>query len=536
MHELLEGYKQPEAYFIWLATFPVVLSLIIAAFLMLIRNTPKAQGKIALVANIIILFCSMWLYTIIEANGVFVVKMGGWSAPFGIIFAVDQFGALFCVFAAIIGVIITAFSMDVTDNAERRFGFFPLLMLLLAGVHGAFLTGDIFNLYVWFEVMVIASFGLLILGGRHKQLDGAIKYTFINLLATSFFLISVGLLYGLTGSLNIADLSIKLSEMGDDPVLLVIALLMMAAFLMKSAVFPLGMWLPASYHTPKIVVSALMASLLTKAGLYAFIKTSVMLFPSILASYNYIFMWLGIATSLIGGFGALAHSDIRRMAGYLVISGVGTIIIGLSLNTFQGLSGALFYATQSILLMAAIFMCAGLIRVSGGSYDAHRVTSLYRRDPYLSVLFLMLMIAISGLPPFSNLWAKMMLVESAVKEGQIYPIIALLLSSFLTLIALGRMWLHMFWGERLPLAVLHRPERQRMSHAFRGGRPYIYTLILVLLSLCFGLFPDVLMKRTDAAVASLRDLAPYQQRVLIENGTNTEITGQPNLDYRKGGH
>ena len=171
------------------------------------------------------------------------------------------------------------YALSDIDAGGRRFGFFPFLMFLMAGVTGAFLTGDIFNLYVWFEVLLISSFGLLVLGSEREQIDGAMKYAVLNLIGTTLFLIAVGYLYAIFGTLNMADIALKAAGLRDTAPLMTLAALFLLAFAMKAAAFPVNFWLPASYHTPRIVVSALFAGLLTKVGIYALIRVMVMLLP-----------------------------------------------------------------------------------------------------------------------------------------------------------------------------------------------------------------------------------------------------------------
>src|SRR5690606_6163921 len=203
------------------------------------------------------------------------------------------------------------------------YGFYPFLLLMMAGVAGTFLTGDIFNLYVWFEILLISSFGLLVLGSSNAQLDGTMKYAFLNLVATMLFLITTGMLYGVFGTLNMADIARKAAGLKEIGPLITLATMFLLAFGAKAAAFPVNFWLPASYHTPQVVTSALFAGLLTKVGVYALIRILVMLLPAEREVLAELIGWIAIATMLAGILGALAESDIRRMMGFVVISGIG---------------------------------------------------------------------------------------------------------------------------------------------------------------------------------------------------------------------
>lgn len=217
-------------------------------------------------------------------------------------------------------------------ESGRRYGFFPLLMLLMAGVTGAFLTGDIFNLYVWFEVLLISSFGLIILGSEREQIDGALKYAVLNLIATTLFLVGVGILYAAFGTLSMADIAAKAGDLRGTAPLMTLASLFLLAFGMKAAAFPVNFWLPAAYHTPRIVVSALFAGLLTKVGIYALIRVMVMLLPMERQELSPVIALAAAATIVVGALGALAENDIRRLFGYVVISGIGNMLAGVALG------------------------------------------------------------------------------------------------------------------------------------------------------------------------------------------------------------
>ena len=290
-------------------------------------------------------------------------------------------------------------------------------MMMMAGVNGAFLTGDIFNLYVWFEVFLISSFGLLVLGSRREQIDGATKYAILNFVATTLFLIATGLLYGTFGTLNMADLARKAQEVRDSGPLMTLAVLYLLAFGMKAAAFPVNFWLPASYHTPQIVIAALFAGLLTKIGVYALLRSLVMIFPVERATLSGMIGWVAAATMILGIMGALSQSDTRRIFGFVVISGVGVMLAGVSLGGADGISGTILYGIHSMLVMTALYLLAGIMRDVGGSFSLHELSGLYRASPLLAAAAFVLVLAVSGLPPGSGLWPKVLLVKAALASG-----------------------------------------------------------------------------------------------------------------------
>lgn len=429
----------------WLVVAPIIICLLGGAFLLAQRKNMKIQGWTAVGVLALLVASCIGLFIHVLNTGTVVMTMGRWLPPFGISFAVDVLGAVLALIGSIVALCCCIYAVTDIEADERRYGFFPFLILLMAGVSGAFLTGDIFNLYVWFEVLLIASFGLLILGNDKPQLDGAVKYAFLNLVATTLFLIATAYLYGLVGTLNMADIAIRVAALPDGAPINTIATLYLLAFAMKAAAFPVFFWLPASYHTPKIVVSAVFAGLLTKVGIYALLRTLVLLMPEANAMLSDVLVWVAATTMIVGVLGALAQNDIRRIMGYLVISGIGAMLAGAALTTALGLMGAIMYAVHSMIVMTALYMACGLMIRSAGSHDLRKLGALYGRDPFLAAIFLILAFAVAGLPPFSGFWPKLTLVQASLAEGYGWLALAILLTGFLTTIAVGRIWVMSFW-------------------------------------------------------------------------------------------
>jgi multicomponent Na+:H+ antiporter subunit D len=429
----------------WLVVAPVIICLLGGAFLLAQRKNTAIQGGLAVAILALLVAAAIGLLVHVVYNGPIVMTMGRWLPPFGITFAVDILSALMVLVGALVAFFCGVYALTEIDTQHRRYGFFPFLVLLMAGVSGAFLTGDIFNLYVWFEVLLIASFGLLILGNEQPQLDGAVKYAFLNLIATTLFLIATAYLYGLVGTLNMADIAVRVAELPDAAPINTIAALYLLAFAMKAAAFPVFSWLPAAYHTPRIVVSAVFAGLLTKVGVYALLRTLVMLMPASLTLFADVLVWIAAATMLLGVLGALAQNDIRRTMGFLVVSGIGSMLAGVALMSSVGLMGAIMYAVHSMIVMTALYMTCGVMIQQAGSYNLRDLGGLYGRDPFLSAIFLILAFAIAGLPPFSGFWPKLTLVQASLSGGNNWLAGAILVTGFLTTIAVGRIWVMSFW-------------------------------------------------------------------------------------------
>jgi multicomponent Na+:H+ antiporter subunit D len=503
----------PTALRDWLVIAPVAIPLLAGAMLVMIRQSIRTHVAISAIAlGASFLAVALLLHEVVT-TGPMVMTMGRWLPPFGISFNADVLGATFVTASTFVGLAGAIFAARDIGAVGRRYGFYPFLLLMIAGVNGAFLTGDVFNLYVWFEVFVISSFGLLVLGSERGQVDGATKYAILNLVATTVFLIATGILYGTFGTLNMADIARKADGLRETGPLMTIASLYLLAFGMKAAAFPLNFWLPASYHTPRIVVSALFGGLLTKVGIYALLRSLMTLFPVERAVLADVIAWAAVATMILGILGALAQSDLRRIFGFVVVSGIGVMLAGLALGTPLGLSGTVLYAVHSILVMTALYLLAGMMRQASGSYSLHEIAGLYRNHPLMAALALALVLAAAGLPPLSGLWPKVMLVKASVDVGAWGLVFAILLSGFLTTIALGRVFALAFWRPRLAGSGDEAP-----AAAVDLRVEYAILFALIVPILLIGVYPEPLLRLSDAAATGLLDPATYIDAVFATGG------------------
>ena len=443
----------------WLIVWPLILPLLGAALLLMLRSQSGLQAPFAALVLVVMLVTEGMLAARVLADGPVAMTMSRWLPPFGISFAADMLSASFAFVAGIVALFVLAFAQTDVEPRETRNGFYPLLLVLMAGVNGAFLTGDIFNLYVWLEVVLIAAFGLISIGGRKLQLDGAVKYGFISLLGTTLFLVAVALLYGLTGTLNMADL-IRLAPNIDARAGSGIAALFLLALGIKAAAFPVNTWLPASYHTPGASVSALFGALLTKVGVYAILRILAGIIPlSMVRDVGYV-GWPGFgfdfslslllgfvagATLILAPLGAIAETNIRRAVGFLLIGGIGASLAGLGMYSFGGIQGAAMYALHSMLTLTALYFTAGVIERQTGTTDTRKMGGLYHYSSPLSILFLVLALGIAGMPPFLGFWAKFALVQAGASSREYWLVTVILINAFLTVIAMGRLWSHIFW-------------------------------------------------------------------------------------------
>ena len=494
----------------WLIVAPVALCIIAGAILLMVRKRTDLQATIAIPSLGLLAVIDFFLLLRVAAEGPVTMTMGRWLPPFGISFTVDVLGALFALTAALVAFAGAIYAASDIDGTGRRYGFYPFLLLLMAGVSGAFLTGDVFNLYVWFEVLLISSFGLLVLGSTKEQIDGATKYAFLNLVATTLFLVATGYLYGLFGTLNMADIATKAPELRGSAPLMTLVVLYLLAFGMKAAAFPVNFWLPASYHTPKMVVSALFAGLLTKVGVYALLRILGMIFPLEREALSLLIAIAAVATMLTGVLGAIAQNDIRRSMGFLVISGIGVMLAGLSIGNPSGLAGAVFYGVHSMVVMTALYFAAGL----GARYGGFHLTGaggIYIRNAALAGMTLMLFLSVAGLPPFSGFWPKAMLVKASIDIGAWWLAASILVTGGLTAIAVGRIFALAYWR---PAPVTDDKAGDGADAPVRLPAATVPVLFaLTALTMLAGLWPEPLIALANAAAAGLADPSAYVQSV-----------------------
>ncbi|MEQ8968381.1 MAG: Na+/H+ antiporter subunit D [Azospirillaceae bacterium] len=424
---------------------PILIPMIAAVAVFALGRHPRACRMTGVAASGLLLAVALALAARVWRDGPIAAQMGGWPAPFGITLVADLFSAAMVVITGIIALAVTVYALgDVSPDEERR-GHHPLVQGLLVGVCGAFLTGDLFNLYVWFEVMLIASFGLMIVGGTRAQIDGAVKYVCLNLIATIAFLMGVALVYGATGTLNMADLAVAVPALGADTTVTATAALFLFAFGVKAALFPVFFWLPASYHTPSVTTSALFAALLTKVGVYALIRVFTLIYDVGVPGVQTVLLVGAAATMVTGVLGAAAQNEIRRILSFHIISQIGYMILGLALYTPLALVGAIFYVLHHIVVKANLFLIGGIAARLTGSEDLSRIGGLWASRPWLGVLFLIPALSLAGIPPLSGFWAKLLIVKASL-DAEAWAMAAIALAvGLLTVFSMSKIWVEAFW-------------------------------------------------------------------------------------------
>lgn len=424
---------------------PLFIPFVAAVLCLAWWKDRRVQGWLSVGALAAMFVTALQLLFTVRADGIQVVYAGGWAAPFGIVLAADLLSATLVTVTALVGVTVALFSIPAVDVKRESFGYYPLLNLLVFGVSGAFLAGDIFNLYVWFEIMLMSSFVLLALGGEKRQLEGAIMYVTINAISSAIFLAGVAILYSLTGTLNFADLALRLADVPEKGLVTLVSMFFLVSFGIKAAMFPLFFWLPASYHTPPIAVSAIFSGLLTKVGVYALLRVFTLLFVHDLPYTRTVLMALAACTMIAGVLGAAAQWDFRRILSFSIVSQIGYMVLGIAIFTPLAIAGTVFFLLHNMVVKTSLFLIAGLVHHVKGSYKLRYIGGVYRDHFWLAILFLVAALSLAGLPPFSGFWAKFILVKAGIEAGEFWVVLVVIASSLMTLYYLTKIWNEVFW-------------------------------------------------------------------------------------------
>ena len=491
----------------WLLVLPIIIPFAFAALCLLFRRDAERQQHLSMLGGLLHFGVCLGLLVHVCKTGLTTMQVAGWPAPFGITLVADHLSVIMVAVTGLLGLSGIVYSKAEIKPHMMSAGYHSLMHILLGGVCGAFLTGDLFNLYVWFEVMLMASFGLLVLGQEKPQLDGGVKYVMINLFSTLLFISGLGLLYGMTGTLNMADLHGAVQSVPDKALLTAVAAIFMTAFGIKAGIFPLFFWLPVSYHTPPVAVSAILAGLLTKVGVYALIRMFTLVFTFNVAYTHGLLLIAAVVTMVTGVLGAAAYNEFRRILSFHIISQVGYMVMGLALLTPLAITGAVFYLLHHMIVKANLFLISGIARSAGGSFELTRIGGLYRHRGFLALLFFIPAFSLAGFPPLSGFWAKMVLIRASL-EVQAYAVAgAAAVVGLLTVYSMTKIWGEAFWKPKPPCE--HEPVRA-------GGEFWLLLPITVLaiITMVIGLVPGPFLALAGQAAHELLHPDIYVKAVL----------------------
>jgi len=473
-------------------------------------NRPGVARIVGVAGAALLLLSSALLLKETLASGFIVIQVGEWAAPFGITLIADVFSASMVCITGVVALACAIYSLrEIPENLVRKH-YFALFHFLIMGVNGAFITGDLFNLYVWFEIMLLSSFVLITMGGGRDQLEGGVKYLVINLFSSILFLSGIGLIYGKLGTLNMADIAFRLSQTDDAFLINSSAMLLLAAFGVKAAIFPFFFWLPASYHTPNITISALFAGLLTKVGVYALIRAYTLFFHTQFDVVQEILLFLAGATMVTGVLGAAVQYEIRKILSFHIVSQIGYMIMGLAIGSSLAIAGAIFYTIHHIIVKTNLFLITGLIIRKCGTADLKKIGGLYKWAPGLSLLFFIPAFSLGGIPPLSGFWAKFTVILAGLETQHYILVTVALLVGVLTLFSMTKIWAEAFWK--------NKEQVDAETDPYAGNKlPLSMTapcIALAAMTVAIGLFSNPLFVLAQTASEQLLDPAAYIETVL----------------------
>lgn len=427
----------------------VVLPLLIplcTGIILIFFSSIRSQRLISGISAFLNIAATAYLVHMVRSEGIQTLHMSGWKPPFGIVFVADMLSSLLVLTSAVIVAACLFYAFRSIGEAREKTYFYSLSQFMTAGVMGAFLTGDIFNLFVCFEVMLISSYGLITLGGEKRQLRESIKYILINIVSSSLFVAAVAYLYSITGALNMADLAVKLNGMGADGLVTVIGVLFLIVFSLKAGLV-LFFWLPGSYSAPPAAIIALFSGLLTKVGVYAILRTFTLIFVQEPEVTHSIIAGMAAVTMVLGSLGALAYQDVNRILIYNIIISVGFVCFGLAADHPAAMNGVVFYLVHDMIAKALIFLLGGALIAMAGTEQVQRMGGLIKRAPLLGWMFFITALAIAGVPPLSGFIGKLLILQGGLSSGYYWLSGLAVTSSLIVLYSLMRLFMGAFWGK-----------------------------------------------------------------------------------------
>jgi len=522
-----------------LTPLSVLIPTLAAAATLFIGRKPRLQRAITLVALTSVVAVCIALVYFADRDGTQVVHVGGWGqtvpgmGPLGITLVVDRLSALMLVVSSIVllAVVVYAIGQGIRDGDDRQpvSIFLPTYLILSAGVCTAFLAGDLFNLFVGFEVLLSASFVLLTIGASAERVRAGIAYVMVSMVSSLIFLIGIALVYAATGTLNMAELAVRLDDVPSGTRSALFAVLLVA-FGIKAAVFPLSAWLPDSYPTAPAPVTAVFAGLLTKVGVYAIIRAHSLLFPD--GGLDRVLLVAALLTMIVGIFGAIAQSDIKRLLSFTLVSHIGYMVFGIALSSALGMSGAIYYVAHHIVVQTTLFLVVGLIERQAGASTLQRLGGLAAASPLLAFVFIIPALNLGGIPPFSGFIGKVALLEAGSQNGSVLAWILVggsVATSLLTLYVMARVWTKAFWRARAdapegnlamatPSALLDDSDDVAYADRDDVGRMPIGMLLptgaLIAVGLTLTVLAGPIFSYSERAAAEVLDRGQYISAVL----------------------
>ncbi|MCU7556386.1 Na+/H+ antiporter subunit D [Macrococcus capreoli] len=480
-----------------LIVFPIIIPAITAIILICIGKKPILKRIVAFCGTLITLFITLFQFIQVFNHGTMVLTLGNWKIPYSIVLVSDMLSALLVLTTTLITVIMIYYSYQSIGIERETYYYYTSVMFMLTGLNGAFTTGDIFNLFVFFEVFLISSYVMMIIGGTKIQLQESIKYILVNVTSSAFFVLAIGMLYSVIGSLNMADMSHKIHGIQHQSIIVICAILFIFVFATKAGMFPLYFWLPGAYYAPPIPVLALFGALLTKVGVYALYRTYSLFFSQTGVIVHNILLILALLTIIFGCIGALAYHDMKKIIIYNIMIAIGVIIVGLVLFTKDATIGGIYYLIHDMIIKASLFMLIGIIMKITHETDIRKLGGLIKDYPLLGVTYFIAALSLAGIPPLSGFYGKYFIVKAAMQEGYIISAIVILLSSLVVLYSVITIFLHVFFGTGQTYV---KPAINKMMFA---------AVTMTVIAILFGVMSESLYPVIEKAALSIHSPETY---------------------------
>lgn len=495
----------------------IAIPILTAAITILFRSKSHIQKIVSLITSFLLLWMSITLLLNVWNHGIQVYEVGEWG-KYGIIIVADLLSALMILISSFISFLCLIYSLDYIEYRSLS-TYYPLFNLLVAGLHGSFLTGDIFNLFVFFEILLLSSCGLVVSlekGGTTKssdKLEATFKYLILNMLGSTVMLIAVAALYATTGTLNMADISIKLGIMQTSGTLpwyiLPIGLMFIIVFGNKAAIFPLHYWLPDVHPTAPSPISAILSGVLIKVGVYGILRIFFFIFRDITGIFQPIIIILSLFTIIIGAASAVSQNNVKRLLAYSSVSQIGYVFLAIGFGGVTAIAASLVYLVNHALTKSLLFLTAGGIIHHAGTKDMNKMGGMINSSPFMAFAFLVGSMSIAGLPPMGGFISKLLLFDAGIIGKYYVEIAVALIFAIFSLFYMFRAWLLMFWGEKRDVSVygdyaVHKP----------SIFVYLPLIILVISIMIIGIYPQPLVLLAQTIASQIINPQAYIDAVL----------------------
>jgi multicomponent Na+:H+ antiporter subunit D len=496
-----------------LLVLPVALPVATALLLLILARPSRVRRLVGAGSALVVLGAAVATAWFVLDRGGIALRLGAWPVPFSIVLSADALSATFLAFVTFTALVCVVYGFAETSVEDEHPLRLPLVMLLTAGVNHALLTADLFNLFVAFEVMLVSSYALITLEADDREIPRALPYLTVNVIGSTVFLAACGLTYGWLGTLNLAEIAVRLD--GGDPRAAWLAALLLAVVGIKTAMFPLFYWLPRSYPVLPPALAGLFGGLLTKVGVYVLLRLFVTVLPEDLGPVDDVLLPAALTTMVVGGLGALSRSSVQSILSWHIVSQIGFMVTAVALRSPLAIGAAVAITLHNVLVKSSLLLTGGSIRGLAGTDELARTGHLYRAAPWLAAAFLLQALSLAGLPPLSGFWGKLLLFRAGTESGS-WTVLALAgVASFLTLASMLKIWLAVFWREPEDVSVPVPGRSLRLQTAAIG--------LLVAAALAVGLGAEAFLRAARAAAGAAADRPGYIRIVRdAEGGRATE--------------